>query len=308
MVRLPPAPGAGHTIGIIAPASPFDAERFEAGVSVIKELGFDVFVAEAVRERTGYLAGADRQRAQLINELFADPSIGAIWCARGGYGSMRCLPFIDYAGIRANPKILVGASDATALLTSVYSRCGMPVVHGPMVVSLADADEATRQSARRLFESNEVPGISADPTTVICGGSARGPILGGNLTTLAHLIGTAFEPDFSGHLLFLEDIGEAPYRIDRMLTQLKMAGKFSSVTGLALGRFSNCGRPADILEIVEGICGDLGIPILAGIPAGHGLPNMMVPMGVAAELDAEAGRISYHGPLFDRPPPGQPAF
>lgn len=302
---LPPAPGPGHMIGIIAPASPFDADRFEAGLDVIKGLGFEVFVAEAVRERKGYLAGADRQRAQLINELFANPEVRAIWCARGGYGSMRCLPFIDYAGIRANPKLLIGASDATALLMGVYIRCRMPVVHGPMVVSLADADEATCRSARRLFESDEALEIAADPPTVICGGLARGPVAGGNLTTLAHLIGTAFEPDFSGHLLFLEDIGEAPYRIDRMLTQMKMSGKLSSVAGLVLGRFSDCGRTADILGIVEAICGDLGIPILAGIPAGHGLPNMMVPMGAEAELDADAGRISYHGPLFDRSPLGQ---
>ena len=302
---LPPAPGAGHTIGIIAPASPFDADRFEAGLDVIKGMGFEVFVAEAVRERTGYLAGADRQRAQVINKLFADPGIGAIWCARGGYGSMRCLPFIDYAGIRANPKVLIGASDATALLMSVYLRCKMPVVHGPMVVSLADADEPTCRSARLLFSCEKAPGIASDPPIVICGGVARGPVAGGNLTTLAHLIGTGFEPDFSGHLLFLEDIGEAPYRIDRMLTQMKMAGKLSSVAGLILGRFTDCGRTQEILDIVEAICGDLGIPILAGIPAGHGLPNMMVPMGVEAELDAEAGCISYHGPLFDRSPPGQ---
>ena len=305
---LPPAPDAGNTIGIIAPASPFDEDRFEAGLKVIRGLGFEVFVAEAVRERTGYLAGADRQRARLINDLFADPGICAIWCARGGYGSMRCLPFIDYARIRENPKILIGASDATALLTSVYSRCGMPVVHGPMVVSLADADELTRRSARRLFESDAAAVIAADPPTVIRAGSARGPLLGGNLTTLAHLIGTAFEPDFAGHLLFLEDIGEAPYRIDRMLMQMKMAGKLSSVAGLVLGRFSDCGRTEDILGIVEAICGDLGIPILAGIPAGHGLPNMMVPMGVAAELDTDAGRISCEEPLFDRSPPGQPSL
>ncbi len=294
------APAAGDRIGIVAPASPFDSEAFESGVAVLRSMGFHPVVPEAVKKKTGYLAGADKTRARLINDMFMDPSIRLIWCARGGYGSMRCLPFIDYGAVRANPKPFIGASDVTAMLMTLYIRCGIPVIHGPMVVSFAGADAATYHSARHLlFDTTVAVTIAADPSIVIRGGCVRAPVIGGNLTTLSHLMGTAFEPDFSGHLLFIEDIGEAPYRIDRMLTQMRMAGKLSNMAGLMLGRFSDCGRMTDIRHIIEDICSGLDIPILAGIPAGHGRPNLMVPMGVKAQLDADSGILSYDLPLFD---------
>ncbi len=306
MSKNPPL--AGGSIGIVAPASPFDSVKFETGLRVLKNMGFNPVVADSVRETAGYLAGPDPQRARLINELFADPEISAVWCARGGYGSMRILPLIDYDLVRLNPKPFVGASDATALVTTLYSRCRTPVFHGPMIVTLADADEKTCQSVCQTFSGTGSITIKAEPFEMLKPGAAAGKVIGGNLTTLSHLMGTPFEPDFSGHLLFIEDIGEAPYRIDRMMTQFKMAGKLSGISGLLLGRFSGCGPMEQIHSIMRSIFQDRDIPMLSGIPAGHGLPNLTVPMGVSATLDAEQGLLTFRSPLFakssESSPPG----
>jgi muramoyltetrapeptide carboxypeptidase len=261
-------------------------------------MGLRIHVPAAVRERTGYLAGPDEQRARMINELFADPSIQAVWCARGGYGTMRCLPFIDYELIKRSPKLLVGSSDATALLNAVIKRCGIPVCHGPMVVTLADDDPVTNRSIRSLFAGSTISPPPPDSIQVIRPGSAEGILMGGNLTTLCHLISTPFEPDFSGAILFLEDIGEATYRIDRMVTQMRMAGIFSEIAGLVLGRFLDCGRTDLIHQIVDIALAGLDIPVLGGVPAGHGHPNRVLPMGVRAHLDTDAGGIFYKDPFF----------
>ncbi len=288
----------GGLVGIVAPASPFDAVKFETGLRVLRNMGVKTIVPDSVRETSGYLAGPDQERARLINELFSDPEISAVWCARGGYGSMRVLPLLDYELLRLNPKPFVGASDVTALLAALYSRCRTPVFHGPMIVTLADADEKTCQSVRQMFFGTEPLSIRAEPFESLRPGIASGKVIGGNLTTLAHLIGTPFEPDFFGHLLFIEDIGEAPYRIDRMMTQLKMAGKLSGISGLLLGRFSGCGPMEQIHSIMRSIFEDLDIPMLSGIPAGHGLPNLIVPMGISATMDADQGLLSFHDPIF----------
>ena len=291
--------GPGHTIGIVAPASPFDRNKFNDGIRFLTDRGFHVHVRDEIFSRSGYLAGNDALRARLINEMFADPDIDAIWCARGGYGSLRILSLIDYSAISACPKPFIGSSDITALLTVFSVRCRMPVFHGPMIVSFADADDETCQAAVEIFNMNRHWTVSAEPCHVIQPGSTSGPVIGGNLTTLSHLIGTPFEPDLSGRLLFIEDIGEAPYRIDRMLTQMKLGGRLAKINGLILGNFSDCGNYEEICSIVDSIFSDQELPILAGIPAGHGPRNIMLPMGVEATLDAEAGRLTYHDRLFD---------
>lgn len=298
---------AGGKIGIVAPASPFDSVKFETGLHVLKSMGFKTLVPDSLRQSCGYLAGPDQQRARLINEMFADPEISAIWCARGGYGSMRVLPLLDYELLRSNPKPFVGASDATALLTALYSRCRAPVFHGPMIVTLADADEKTCQSVRQTFSGTGSITIKAEPFEMLRPGVASGKVIGGNLTTLSHLTGTPFEPEFAGHLLFIEDIGEAPYRIDRMMTQLKMAGKFSGISGLLLGRFSGCGPMEQIHSIMQSVFQDSDIPMLSGIPAGHGLPNLIVPMGVDATLDADKGLLTFRSPFFAKSSASSPS-
>ena len=288
----------GDTIGIAAPASPFDKSRFEFGVRFLEDQGFRLHIPEAIFDRNGYLAGSDARRARLINELYADNSIQAVWCARGGYGALRILPLLDYTLIRAHPKPFVGSSDITALLAVLSERCEMPVFHGPMIVSFADADGASCQAAIEIFKMSGVWEIKAEPVYVIQPGQGSGPVAGGNLTTLNHLMGTPFEPDFSGKLLFIEDIGEAPYRIDRMLTQLKLAGKLSRIQGVILGSFTDCGTPEEIYAIAAEIFSDLSIPVLGGMPAGHGPGNMMLPIGAEATLDAESGTLTYDPRLF----------
>lgn len=289
----------GDTIGIVAPASPFEREKFEFGIEFLKDRGFRIYVPDEIFHRIGYLSGPDAQRARLINQMFADPDIHAIWAARGGYGSLRILPLINYSSICANPKPFVGSSDITALLTALHERCHMPVFHGPMVISFADADEATRSAAWKIFNPTDGWRVKADPRGIIRAGRASGRVTGGNLTTLSHLIGTPFEPDFTGGLLFIEDISEATYRIDRMLTQMKLAGRLSRVNGVIMGNFRDCGKPEDIIGIVETIFSDPSTPILAGIPAGHGQSNVMMPMGVEATLDADQGMLTYHSGFFN---------
>lgn len=298
MISLKPI-HPGHTIGIVAPASPFDRRKFEYGIKFLEDRGYQVHVPAEVFHQAGFLAGADDLRARLINQMFADPEIHAIWCARGGYGSLRILPLIDYSTICAHPKPFVGSSDITALLAALGDHCGMPVFHGPMIISFADSDEETRHAAFDIFREADGWTLAAESDNVIHPGRATGVVVGGNLTTLSHLIGTPFEPEFSGRLLFIEDIGEAPYRIDRMLTQMKLAGKFSGINGLMLGNFSGCGNQEEIRSIVENIFRDQEVPILAGLPAGHGPKNIMMPMGVEAALDAEAGRLIFRPGFFD---------
>jgi len=290
----------GDTIGIAAPASPFDKSQFEFGIRFLADQGFRLRIPAEIFHRSGYLAGSDAQRARLINELFADPEVNAIWCARGGYGSLRILPLLDYSLIRAHPKPFVGASDVTALLAALSDRCDMPVFHGPMIVSLAEADEATCQAVIDIFALPGVWRLKADPVHVIQPGQGSGPVAGGNLTTLAHLIGTPYEPDFSGKLLFIEDIGEAPYRIDRMLTQLKLAGKLSHLQGVVLGNFTDCGPPETIYAIAKQILADFSIPVLGGMPVGHGPCHRMLPIGVEAALDAGSGMLTYESRFFDK--------
>lgn len=299
MISLKPI-HPGHTIGIVAPASPFDRKKFEYGIQLLKDRGYQVHVPDEVFHQAGFLAGTDDMRARQINQMFADPKIHAIWCARGGYGSLRILPLIDYSTICAHPKPFVGSSDITALLMALGERCGMPVFHGPMIISFADSDEETRHTAFDIFHEAGGWTVATESGKVIHPGRATGVVVGGNLTTLSHLIGTRFEPEFSGRLLFIEDIGEAPYRIDRMLTQMKLAGKFSGMNGLMLGNFSGCGDQEEISAIVENIFYDQEIPILAGLPAGHGPRSIMMPMGVEAALDTKTGRLTYNSGFFDK--------
>ncbi|HMA86747.1 MAG TPA: LD-carboxypeptidase [Desulfosalsimonadaceae bacterium] len=292
----------GDTIGIAAPASPFDKSQFEFGIRFLEEQDFRLRIPSEIFHQDRYLAGSDAQRARLINALFADDSVQAIWCARGGYGALRILPLLDYSLIHAHPKAFVGSSDITAMLSALSERCDMPVFHGPMIVSFADADEASCQAAIEMFRMPGAWTLTAEPVHVIQPGQASGPVAGGNLTTLVHLIGTPYEPDFSGKLLFVEDIGEAPYRIDRMLTQLKLAGKLSHIQGVILGSFIDCGTSEEIYAIAEQIFSDLSIPVLGGIPAGHGSRNMMLPIGVKATLDAGSGTLTYHSRFFNKIP------
>ena len=233
-------------------------------------------------------------RAGFVNQLFAEKSIEAIVCARGGYGSLRILHLLDYDAIAKNPKIFIGFSDITALLSVLFERCQMATFHWPVVTSLADADEITKQSLYRAVSSDQKLEIKVPEGVTIKSGSGSGILCGGNLATLCHLVGTPFTPSFSNKILFLEDRAEAPYKIDRMLMQMKLAGCFQGLAGIVLGSFEDCGPVEEIFKSINDIFSDYPVPIIAGMNAGHGNPNLTLPMGIEATLDADRHRLSYH--------------
>jgi len=283
----------GDTIGIIAPASSFNRKTFDRGVAVLKSMGFDIFIPEGLFHRKGYLAGSDTHRAELVNRLFNDPSVDAIICARGGFGSIRVLSYLNYKSIRAHPKLCVGFSDASTLLSALYTRCELVTFHGPVVTLLADASPKTIEHLYAVLTTNDVLTLHPENSITIRPGLARGPVVGGNLTSLCHLTGTPFQPDYKGHILVLEDRGEKTYRIDRMLTQMKLAGCFHHIAGIVLGSFMDCGDIKDIFRIVDDVFDDDLIPILAGFDIGHGPHNLTIPLGVSATVDADKQVLSY---------------
>lgn len=295
-ILLPPGLSPGDAIGVIAPSSPFDREKFDRGIALIRGMGYRPVYPDTIFAARGYLAGPDPLRAEMLNACFADPGIRAVWCARGGYGAFRILPRIDYDRIRSNPKIFIGCSDITAILNTIYLRTGMVTFHGPMIASLETAASRTFHGIEQAVSIPAPVLLKPDEIQAIRSGSASGPVMGGNLATLNHLVGTPFEPDYSGCILLLEDIGEAPYRIDRMLTQMKMAGCFDRIAGVVAGSFIGCGDIGTVHQIIKTVFADLKIPVLAGFNFGHADPNMTIPIGLNARLDADAGMLLFEGP------------
>ena len=290
---------SGDGVGIVAPASPFDRQRFDQGIRWLTSAGYRPVIPKGLFVGKGYLAGDDAHRADLVNRFFADGSVTAIVCARGGYGSMRMLPFLDVDLIRKHPKIIVGFSDITALLNAIAAQTGMVTFHGPNVTTLGDRDSVTRDSFVRILTGEGPVQLVAGKGMTIFGGRATGVLTGGNLTTLCHLAGTPFEPDYRGCLLLLEDRGEAPYRLDRMLAQMKLAGCFDHLAGIVLGSFEQCGTPGAALEVFSRMFQDVAIPVLGGLDVGHGMTNLTIPIGLAATLDADRKTLT-----FDRAPTG----
>lgn len=288
---------SGDTVAVTAPSSPFDVAEMERGLGIIRSMGFKVRIPQGLFNRNGYLAGCDRHRANAVNRLFSDPAVDAIACARGGFGGLKILPFLDFAAVRDNPKIFIGFSDITSLLSAFYSRCGLVTFHGPVCASLGGAATRTREALRAAVASDAIINVNAANPVVIKPGRAAGPVLGGNLNTLCHLLGTPYQPNFEGCIVFLEDINEAPYRIDRILTQMKLAGCFQGVAGLVLGSFKKCGSFNKIGKIFEETFAELDIPVVGGFAMGHGRHNITIPLGLGATLDGSRGRLT-----FDRAP------
>ena len=293
-IKVPTRLKPGDTIGIVAPAGPFDRQTFSRGIRAIEDMGFKVFVPPEIFKKKGYLAGSDKHRVQCVNQLFEDESIDAIICARGGYGSMRILTLLDYDTIQNSPKIFVGFSDITALLSVLSTRCNLVTFHGPVVTSLADASEETKLSLYRNLTNGNNLEISLSGGSTIKSGVAAGEVCGGNLTMLCHLVGTSFAPDFKDKIVFLEDRGEAPYRIDRMLVHMELAGCFDGISGIILGAFEDCGSTEDIIEIIGELSEKYPVPILAGFDVGHGGHNLTLPLGIEATLDADRHSLVYH--------------
>lgn len=292
----PPRLKPGDTLGIAAPAGPFDIEIFERGMQVLKVMGFGLKVPEGIYKRNGFLAGADRERAAIINQLFADPEVRGIVCARGGYGSTRLVPFVDWNLIRANPKVFLGFSDITVLHHLIRARCGLVTFHGPMGTTFGQASEDSLSAFR---EALTLPGpvvISADPAGVIRAGEGGGPVAGGNLAMICSLLGTPLQPDFTGRILFLEEVNEAPYRIDRMLRQMRLAGCFKGVNGICFGDFVDCGNHEAIRGILTALFEGCDYPVLTGFPIGHGRINHTLPMGLDARLTTDPPQLRFSSP------------
>ncbi len=293
----PPRLKPGDTLGVAAPAGPFDIDSFQQGMQVLRDMGFRLEIPEGVYKRNGFLAGADNERAEIINRHFADPDVRGIICARGGYGSTRLEPFLDWELIRANPKVFMGFSDITVLHHLIVTRGCLATFHGPMGTTLAKAPEDTRQAFMRALTAAEPVTIDAGTGGVVRPGEGRGPVAGGNLAMICHLLGTPLQPDFSGCLLFMEEVNEAPYRIDRMLQQMKLAGCFRSVRGIFFGDFVDCGAKDTIEAIISEWFADSAFPVLTGFAIGHGRQNLTLPMGLTAQLTSDPPQLR-----FDLPP------
>jgi muramoyltetrapeptide carboxypeptidase len=297
-VRKPLRIRSGDTVGVVAPSGAVDEERLRAGVRVLESWGLGAVLGNAVLERHAYLAGADERRHADLRRMIDDPAIRAIFCARGGYGSQRLLPFLDLSPLRDRAKPIVGYSDATALLVAAVDA-GVVAVHGPMVATdlARGLSERSLTALRRLLMDETFLWEAEVPQTVRRG-RARGRLVGGCLSVVAASLGTPWAPDTRGAILFLEDVHERPYRLDRLLTQLRLAGKLSGLAGLVFGTMAGCPTVDGIapLDVVRACCVDLGCPIGFGLPSGHGGgpggENLALPLGVEVELDTERGRIA----------------
>ncbi len=289
---MPPYLKPGATIGVCAPAGSFDPVKFEAGLSRIRDMGFEIYLPPGLSVQKRYLAGDDAHRAGIVNDLFQDHRIKAILCARGGFGVLRILPHLDFDLLINNPKFVVGFSDITALLAEGVKQCPFPMIHGPVVTSLANGSRETMDSLL-LALSGPVPEILLAGGKTVRGGRASGTLVGGNLVTLVSMAGTRFQPDFSDGILFLEDIKEPAYKIDRMLTQMAFSGILAGVRGVVLGSFDHCGDETMIHEIVTERFNDPRVPILAGLDAGHGWTNLSLPLGSSVTLDADSHSLTF---------------
>lgn len=280
-------------MAVAAPAGAVEQFKLEAGLAVLAELAPQaaIRVDQAVLRKEGYLAGADATRAAHLAELMIAPGLGAVLCARGGFGTSRLLPLLDLAALAESRRLVMGFSDFTALLNAL-AACGLVTLHGPMVVQLPRLDQASRETLAGLLAGQPEWPLSL-PGRPISPGKASGLLWGGNLTMLCHLLGTPWLPPLEGGLLFLEEVNEPAYRLDRLLTQLELAGVFDLISGVALGSLSDGEEdPLELIRVVKERLHGLGLPVVMGLPFGHGMRNMPMPIGAQAELDADAGLLT----------------
>ncbi len=292
---------AGDTVGLITPASSVSDESLQKAVTNLESLGLRVKPGAFVRQERGYTAGTEEQRLADLYAMFADPQIQAVWAVRGGYGVTRLLPMIDWQLFRQHPKVFIGYSDITALLNTVTPKTGLVTFHGP--VGASEFTDYTREQLTAVLFEGRAPHLllaSADNLAstepgferlTIRPGVATGPLVGGNLSLLSAMIGTPYQPEVEGKILFMEDIGEKPYRIDRMLTQLRQALPLEKTAGIAFGICADCqpeegDRSLTLLETLTDRLGDLGVPVCYGLSFGHIKDQFTLPVGVPARFDA----------------------
>lgn len=294
----PPALAAGARVGIVAPAGPISPAGLAAGLNWLRQRGLEAVAGPDLYARQGYLAGNDRARAAALRAFLTDRRIDGLWCARGGYGCMRLLPYLTDLG-RPAPKVFIGYSDITALHQAL-GMIGWVTFHGPMAAeagALQDKDAAA--ALWRAVTSRAPLGVVQGPPeqgrpVTVCAGRAGGMLVGGNLTLLAALAGTPWALQARDCVLLLEEVSEPAYRIDRLLTQLLLSGAFSGVRGVVFGSSPTCAQqgPGQLVRLLQDRLADLGVPVLYGLLAGHIPCNLTLPLGAQVELDATAGRLS----------------
>jgi len=291
----------GDSVGIVAPAgSLINKEHFTAGIKLLEKKGFRVRFNRKILNARGYLAGTDQERAHEFNRMWADPEVKALIAARGGYGCLRMIDLIDMNIIRKNPKILIGFSDLTVLLNTINKKTGLVTFHGPVITTLADIDRHSKKSIIDTLLGQTPNQLTPAGLKIIKGGKATGILLGGNLTTLAYLVETPYEIPWQDAILFIEDTGEKPYSLDRLLTYLYKAGRLQKIKGLILGTFSDENRkerPALQKKVKERIVeffAAADIPVWENFPTGHSRRNITLPVGTEAEMDSSDLTLSFY--------------
>ncbi|MBM9535789.1 S66 peptidase family protein [Desulfobulbus alkaliphilus] len=299
---LPPALKPGDTIGVFCPAGPArDRQRLQEGIELIRAMGFTLKLSGPTECSTGYLAGTDEERAAHLVALWRDPEVKAILAVRGGFGCLRLLDRLDWSMFRRSPKFLAGFSDVTVLLNTLLHRGELVSIHSPVVTSLGRSDKASATSLFSLLTGTRMAEeIQPRGLEILRGGIGTGRLVGGNLTSLVHLLATPWDHTWEQCILLLEDTNEPLYRLDRMLTQLALAGRLERLAGLLLGTFDS-GRDDSTgnLRLQEGVWDRVmelakpGYPIWAGFPVGHRQRNIALPIGMKAVMDSAAGTLTF---------------
>ncbi|MDQ3950181.1 MAG: LD-carboxypeptidase [Gemmatimonadota bacterium] len=295
-MHFPPPLAPGARVALVAPAGPLGAKGdLKRAVENALSFGWEVSVGDHVQSRKGYLAGSDAERLADLNAAIQSERVDGIWCIRGGYGAMRLLERVDYASLRRRPKALLGYSDVTALHSALITQCELVSFHAPTARSRL-TDFARESLCRAVIDGSDPCG-TAERARTLYPGRTRGRLAGGNLSLLAALTGTSYAPDLDGAILVLEDVNEDVYRIDRMLTQLRLSGLLRKCAGIVFGAFTDMpGEPGENIRaldaLFEELARDLHIPSFAGAPIGHIDDQWTVPLGAMAELDADAGTLT----------------
>ena len=309
----PPRLKKDDKIALITPGSYISEEEKEESIDNLYNLGFRVTYTDRLMQKNGYFSESDEERAADINEMFGREDVKGIMCARGGYGCARILPYLDYELIRNNPKPFIGFSDVTALHYAIYKNSRLITFHGPVGVStfnqfsVKNFQEVLTNPTFELTLQNSTSDNNYNQygISVITEGTAKGELIGGNLSIVTSLIGTEYDIDFDGKIVFLEEFLEEPYRIDRMLTQMLQAGKFKNASGIALGVFKMCEsdktNPSfknsfNLMEVLKDRLGNLGIPVVYGLSFGHVVDKFTLPFGVKAELSTESNQLKLLEP------------
>lgn len=288
-ILKPPRLRVGERIAVVSVAGVADRDRVEAGTQIVKEMGWVPVIWEGCFDDIDGFAGTDVRRARRFQTAWDDTTIQGVWCARGGYGSMRMLPYINFDRLRSRPRVLMGFSDITALHAAIYRNCRMVTFHGPLISTLPETSDTARQWMAAMLRGEESLTMAVASAIILHPGKVVGPLFVGNLATLCHLLGTPYAPNLAGHILILEDIGERWHRVDRMFVQLLLSGALKEIGGILLGSFEDCGPfPERILRIVEEIGTVLRVPVAAGLPVGHQADNRTLPTGILAEWDSES--------------------